>query len=66
MSSSSIAGVIVVSNTIVSLASGMTIKFFPVFFAKRVGLDPTWVCGLVFLTTALIAAATWLAQKAER
>jgi len=60
---SRIAGIIIVSNTIVSIASGMTIKFFPVFYAKEVGLSPTWVCVTMVISTVSLALCTMLAQQ---
>jgi MFS family permease len=58
-----VAGIIIISNTIVAFASGMTIKFFPVFFADKVGLSPVSVSALTAATTFTLATFSFVAQR---
>ena len=48
------------------LGSGMTIKFFPLFFWKEVGLTPIQVQVIYVLAPSGIAACSLVAQRASR
>jgi len=45
------------------LASGMTIKFFPLFFENQCKLSPTFVSTIYVVSPLTIAVLAWIAQK---
>jgi len=69
LSRASIPYILFLSDLLVSLASGMTIKFFPLFFKSKehgVGLSPAEVQGIYVSVPILIAISSTLAQRLSR
>ena len=56
LSTHSVPYLLATSDLLFGLATGMTIKFFPIFFLKQVGLDPV-ATNFVMAATPLAAAA---------
>jgi hypothetical protein len=58
--------VVAVSDTVSMLASGMTIKFFPLFFGEDLGVSPIIVMVIGALGPLGIAALTLVAARVAR
>eukprot|EP00475_Leptophrys_vorax_P030614 TRINITY_DN4602_c0_g1_i2.p1 TRINITY_DN4602_c0_g1~~TRINITY_DN4602_c0_g1_i2.p1 ORF type:complete len:456 (+),score=111.65 TRINITY_DN4602_c0_g1_i2:641-2008(+) len=58
-----IPGIVAFSNFIAGLASGMTIKFFPLFFENQCKLSPTFVSSIFVISPLMISIFAWFAQK---
>ena len=61
-----IAATVCVADVVSMLGSGMTIKFFPLFFWKEVGLSPIQVQVIYVLAPSGIAACSLVAQRVSR
>ena len=61
-----IAATVCAADVVSMLGSGMTIKFFPLFFWKEVGLTPIQVQVIYVLAPSGIAACSLVAQRASR
>ena len=55
-----------ISDVFGAFASGMTIKFFPLFFMQRVDLSPVYVSLLSTLGPIAVALASVVAQRASK
>eukprot|EP00475_Leptophrys_vorax_P031863 TRINITY_DN48577_c0_g1_i1.p1 TRINITY_DN48577_c0_g1~~TRINITY_DN48577_c0_g1_i1.p1 ORF type:complete len:358 (-),score=75.73 TRINITY_DN48577_c0_g1_i1:69-1142(-) len=58
-----IPGIVASSDLIAGLASGMTIKFFPLFFENQCKLTPTFVSSIYVISPLMISILAWIAQK---
>lgn len=58
-----IPALVAISDLIAGLASGMTVKFFSLFFKNEVGLSPLTVSLIYVISPAMIAFFAWLEQK---
>ncbi|KAH8065592.1 major facilitator superfamily-like protein [Aureococcus anophagefferens] len=61
-----IAATVCAADVVSMLGSGMTIKFFPLFFWKEVGLTPIQVQVIYVLAPSGIAACSLVAQRVAR
>lgn len=59
----SIPFILFFSDLFFSLGSGMTIKFFPLFFMKDIGLSPSQVQTVYIVVTLVLLAFSYGAQK---
>jgi hypothetical protein len=66
VTSSKIPHVLVFSDLISGLASGMTIKFFPLFFARKVWLSPVAVQSIYIALPAFMIATSFVAQRVSK
>ena len=51
------------SDLFLAFGSGMTVKFFPLFFKNSVGLSPRGVSAVFMITPLVMAAASFAAQR---
>lgn len=58
--------ILIASDMISGLASGMTIKFFPLYFAKKIWLQPIGVQSIYIALPLFMIVASKLGQKASR
>lgn len=58
--------IVILSNLVNGIGAGMTIKFFPLFFAKEIGLSPVAVNAIYVGLPILMIFAGKLAQKLSR
>jgi len=58
-----VAAMIAFSDIITGLASGMTVKFFPIFFMEVLNMDPIAVNVLFLLCPILSGSLTWINTK---
>lgn len=63
LTSSSVALILVSKDAITGIASGMTIKFFPLFFKNEVGLEPIYVNCIFVASVTMMAISSLVAQK---
>ena len=61
-----IAATVCVSDVVSMLGSGMTVKFFPLFFWREVGLSPIKVQVIYVLAPTGIACCAFVAQKLSK
>ena len=61
-----IAATVCVSDVVSMLGSGMTVKFFPLFFWREVGLSPIKVQVIYVLAPTGIACCAFVAQKMSK
>ncbi|GFR48525.1 hypothetical protein Agub_g10420 [Astrephomene gubernaculifera] len=61
-----IPGVLALTDCVMGLASGMTIKFFPIFFKDAVRLPPTYVNLMYCAIPLCLSSASFLAQRQSR
>ncbi|GIL76375.1 hypothetical protein Vretimale_5936 [Volvox reticuliferus] len=61
-----IPGVLALTDCTMGLASGMTIKFFPIFFKDAVRLAPMYVNLMYCAIPLCLSAAAYLAQRESR
>jgi len=66
ISQSQIPLVLVLTDLVTAVASGMTVKFFPIFFQDRCGFSPVLVNAILASTTAVMAVFTWGCQLLSR
>eukprot|EP00040_Diaphanoeca_grandis_P044571 m.12784 g.12784 ORF g.12784 m.12784 type:complete len:551 (+) comp9441_c0_seq1:207-1859(+) len=57
--------ILIASDMISGLASGMTIKFFPLYFARKVWLEPVYVQSIYIALPLFMIVASKLGQKAS-
>ena len=58
--------VLVTTDLVTAVASGMTVKFFPIFFQDRCGFSPVLVNSILASTTAIMVLFTWGCQLLSR
>ncbi|GIL45086.1 hypothetical protein Vafri_2033 [Volvox africanus] len=61
-----IPGLLALTDCTMGLASGMTIKFFPIFFKDAVQLAPMYVNLMYCAIPLCLSAAAYLAQRESR
>eukprot|EP00038_Savillea_parva_P007323 m.169300 g.169300 ORF g.169300 m.169300 type:complete len:624 (-) comp13085_c0_seq1:115-1986(-) len=66
LTSSKIPHILVFSDLISGLASGMTIKFFPLFFARKVWLSPVAVQGIYIALPIFMITTSFAAQRVSQ
>lgn len=66
ISASKIPHLMIFSDLISGLASGMTIKFFPLFFARKVWLSPVAVQGIYLVLPFFMIATSFCAQRVSK
>jgi hypothetical protein len=66
MDVSYVAAMIALSDIITGLASGMTIKFFPIFFIDVVGMHPVELSVLFMLSPVACSLCLWVNQNYTR
>eukprot|EP00937_MAST-01D_sp_MAST-1D-sp2_P001856 g1856.t1 len=58
--------ILVASDMIIGLASGMTIKFFPIWFAQEVGMGPIATTAIYPISTVFLSLFTAMVQRLSR
>lgn len=59
----SIPYLLFVGDVLTSVGSGMTVKFFPLFFKNNIGLSPSATQGIYVVLPLLMAGCTVVAQR---
>jgi len=66
ITASKIPHILVFSDLISGLASGMTIKFFPLFFARKVWLSPVAVQGIYVALPVFMIGVSFVGQRTSK
>ena len=56
----------IIADVLSGLGSGMTIKFFPLYFNKKLGLDPVFTNAIYVVLPIVLVLAAFLAQRLSR